>query len=82
MLFETSSNHQAVACLYETLVQRAKRTKQLETGSHTPFILVMFIYPVTGAAPFFTCSLTSCVILEEMIQENLQSLVSSDNVVV
>lgn len=80
MLFETSSNHQALACLYGTLVQRAKR--QLETGSHTPFILVMFIYPVTGAAPFFTCSLTTCVILEEMIQENLQSLVSSDNVVV
>lgn len=69
----SASNQQAIAQLCQTPGQRAKsgagpNKPQLETGGPAPFILVMFIYPVTGAACCLTCAFT-CVVLEEVKQD-------------
>lgn len=54
--------------LSDTWTRSKERNKpQLETGGPAPFILVVFIYPVTGAACWF--NFTSCVVLEDIKQD-------------
>lgn len=70
----SSSNQRAIALPCQTPGQGAKSgtgpsTPQLETGGPAPFILVLFIYPVTGAARSFACAFTSCVVLEDIKQD-------------
>ena len=70
----SSSNQQAIAFLCRAPGRGAKSgtgpsTPQLETGGPAPFILVLFIYPATGAARWFTCAFTPCFVLEEIKQD-------------
>lgn len=70
----STSNQQAIARLCQTPGRRAKsgagpNKPQLETGGPAPFILVMFIYPVTGAACCLTCAFTLRVVLKEVKQD-------------